>query len=399
MRKSTGIVLIICLVSALLTLPLIWTHNSEAAAEPIKIGCMLDLTSYLSIPCKPALQGIQIKLEEVGSIDGRPIQLILEDTASNPDQAIDKARKLVERDKVKAIIGPLGGVPSAAVAGYLSQKRIPSIAITGQTDEVALLRSLTYLPNGHNSAIGYASGVYTYDAGIRTVVTSAMDYVAAHSLMDGFAKAFVKERGGKIIQQQWVPPTATDYSSFIMGMQKADAAVVFFVGTAVIPFYTQYSQLGKMPVVEVYSEIEFPGNISELGMIPAKIPVVSGLTWIFTDPGKESQAFVSKYKQKYGGRPAQFAMLGYSSTAVVLDSLRRAGVDASQEALIKAFNETDLQLPQGRIRFNKDHIGIANFRFIGYEEKSGRIEFVEKKKYQISSELTQDNKFKISLAK
>lgn len=399
MRKSTGIVLSTCLVLTLSIIPITWVHNSEAAsAEPIKIGCMLDLTSYLSMPSKTALQGIRMRIDEVGPIAGRPLELILEDDASNPDQAIDKARKLVERDKVKVIIGPLGGVPAAAVASYLAQKRIPSIAITGQTDEVASLHSLTYLPNGHNSQGGYATGVYAYDAGLRRVVTSAMDYVAAHSLIEGFGQSF-KERGGEIIQQQWVPPTATDYSSFIMGMQKADAAVVFFVGTAVVPFFTQYSELGKMPVLEAYSEIEFPEVLAELGTIPAKIPVVSGLTWIYTDPSKESQAFVSKYKQKHGGRPSQFAELGYSSTAVVLDALKRAGTDASQEALIKAFDETDLQLARGRIKFNKDHIGISNMRYIGYEEKGGKLEIVQKKMYQTLSELTPDNKFKITLVK
>ena len=95
--------------------------------------------------------------------------------------------------------------------------------------------------------------------------------------MEGFAEAFVKERGGKIIQQQWVPPTATDYSSFILGMNKADAAVVFFVGTAVVPFFSQYGELGKMPVIETYSEIEFPELIKELGSAPARIPVTSDL--------------------------------------------------------------------------------------------------------------------------
>ena len=136
-----------------------WVSVSTAAsAEPIKIGCMLDLTSYLSVPCKPALQGIQIKIEEAGSINGRRVQLIIEDDASNPDQAMDKARKLVERDKVKAIIGPLGAVPAAAVAPYLAQRKIPSIAIISQTDEVASMRSLTYLPHGHNAQLGYGTG-------------------------------------------------------------------------------------------------------------------------------------------------------------------------------------------------------------------------------------------------
>lgn len=394
MRKKTFAVLAVFSLWACLALQV----QNSVAAESLKIGCMLDLTSYLSVPCKPALQGIRIKMEEVGSIEGRPLELILEDTASNPDQAIDKARKLVERDKVKVIIGPLGAVPAAAVAPYLAQKKIPSIAIVTQTDEVALMRSLTYLPHGHNSQVGYAGGVYAYDAGLRTVITSAMDFVGGHDDIDGFARAFT-ERGGKIIQQQWVPPTTTDYSSYILGMKKADAVVVFFVGTAVVPFFSQYAELGKMPVLEVYSELEFPGIIGQLGTTPAKIPVTSALSWIYTESDKVSRGFVEKYKQKHGGRPAHFALLGYSSTSIVLNALARAGVNASQEVLINAFDETDLELPEGRIRFTKDHIGTPTYRYVGYEAKGDKVEFVEKARYQASSELTPDDKFKINIVK
>jgi branched-chain amino acid transport system substrate-binding protein len=390
---SIGFVVLILLVASLT-----WACPKPAPAESIKIGCMLDLTSYMSVPCKPEQEGIKIRIEESGFIDGRPVELIIEDTASSPDQALDKARKLVERDKVKLIIGPHGATPAAAVAAYLAESKIPSTAIIGQTDEVASLHSLTYLPHGHNSQVGYASGVYAYEAGLRTVVTSSMDFVGGHSLMDGFAQAFVTERGGKIIQQQWVPPTATDYSSYILGMEEADAAVVFFVGTAVVPFFSQYGELGKMPVVESYSELEFPELIGELGTIPAEIPVVSSLTWIYTDPSPESQAFVSKYEQKYGHRPAHFALLGYSAASIMLDALQRAGADASQEELIKALDETDLQLPEGRIKFNEDHIGIANVRFVGYVEKDGQIEFTEEARYQVLSELAPGGEFKITLA-
>jgi ABC-type branched-subunit amino acid transport system substrate-binding protein len=183
-----------------------------------------------------------------------------------------------------------------------------------------------------------------------------------------------------------------------LGMEEADAAVVFFVGTAVVPFFSQYGELGKMPVVESYSELEFPELIGELGTIPAEIPVVSSLTWIYTDPSPESQAFVSKYEQKYGHRPAHFALLGYSAASIMLDALQRAGADASQEELIKALDETDLQLPEGRIKFNEDHIGIANVRFVGYVEKDGQIEFTEEARYQVLSELAPGGEFKITLA-
>lgn len=66
--------------------------------------------------------------------------------------------------------------------------------------------------------------------GYRTATTIGADYVAGHDFIGGFVQAF-EERGGKVIQQQWYPMGATDFTSYIINLKKADCLVAWLPGS------------------------------------------------------------------------------------------------------------------------------------------------------------------------
>jgi len=76
-----------------------------ASAKPLKIGAILDFTGPAAMLGPLFKDGIVMALEEnKNQVAGRPIELIAEDTAGDPAVSLEKARKLVERDKVNIII-------------------------------------------------------------------------------------------------------------------------------------------------------------------------------------------------------------------------------------------------------------------------------------------------------
>src|SRR3984885_12387797 len=73
-------------------------RRAIAQAGPIKIGLLVPLTGVVASGGKERVEGVQFYLDQVNStIAGRKVELVIEDDASNPDTALQKARRLVEQ--------------------------------------------------------------------------------------------------------------------------------------------------------------------------------------------------------------------------------------------------------------------------------------------------------------
>ncbi|MGD0916825.1 MAG: ABC transporter substrate-binding protein [Thermodesulfobacteriota bacterium] len=385
-KKVLGYVMALVLATSLISLMVSSQANAQAK-EPIKIGVLGDLTSFLANVVKGANEGIKLAVDEVGSVGGRRIELIFEDDASSPDQTLDKARKLVERDHVALTIGPLNGGCAVAVAPYLDRMKSPNIQYVVQPDELAAMSKSMFLCSGTHRMNAYAAGMYAAQKlHYKTAVTFALDFAGTYGHINGFTEGFV-ENGGKIIEKRWVPPTATDFSAYILGLQKADVAAVLVFGNTTVPFYQQYAKVGKMPLIDVYSELDFPENRNPLGEIPAKLGVTCCESWAYDEPGSESQQFVSKYKEKFGVLPIHMALMGYDSAKIAISALERTKGDTSSDALIKALYQTDMNTIYGKRSFSKDRLGVSNPRIMKPKSKDGGFTMEVVERYKIKGEL------------
>ena len=88
------------------------------AQEPVKIGAIFSVTgaaSFLGEPEKNTVLMLKEQINKSGGINGRPVEIIIEDSKSDESAAVLAAKKLIERDKVIAIIGPSTTGESMAV--------------------------------------------------------------------------------------------------------------------------------------------------------------------------------------------------------------------------------------------------------------------------------------------
>jgi branched-chain amino acid transport system substrate-binding protein len=113
-----------------------------AGADPgitdssIKIGSSYPFSgpasAYSSIP--KALTGYFKKVNEAGGVNGRKIEFVTYDDGYEPQRALTNARKLVEQDKVFAVVNPLGTANNVAIRDYLNQRKVPQLYVaTGAT--------------------------------------------------------------------------------------------------------------------------------------------------------------------------------------------------------------------------------------------------------------------------
>jgi branched-chain amino acid transport system substrate-binding protein len=334
-----------------------------AEKKSMKIGFMTDLTGILSVNGIPNKEGAILAMEEAGyKVNGRPVELIVEDEASDPGVAMDKARKLVETNKICVLIGPHNAACASAVAAYVNKTQTPNITNSmGIAADVPLKNNWTWALWGTLRQLSYPMGAYAYDVlGIRTVTTMATDYVAGREFLGGFLDSFT-ERGGRIIQQQWIPLGTKDVSSYITALNEADALVPWFAGVTATVGVRQIKEFKvKMPVIMPQSQ--FPANpkqIAEIGDYGVGIITSDAYVWTLDAPGNKE--FVERYKKRWGDVPASVSYYAYFAVQVALEALKKTGGDTSPAAIAKIFNDTTFNSLVGPVSFGPAHVPVANY--------------------------------------
>ena len=204
-----------------------------ATGEPLKIGFDEGFTGFMAVDAELTEKGIKLALEQVGDQSmGRPIEYIKADNASDPVQAVDKARQLVESDGIHVMLGPIFSPSNAAVTDYLAKDGgIPSISIFGQPiDNMKTANGLSFVPAGMFSFAGYVTGKYAAEEmGWKTANCINFEDTAGRQLQKGFNNGF-EEAGGKIVSTQFVPIDAVDFSSYLTSLKDADCTYWWIFG-------------------------------------------------------------------------------------------------------------------------------------------------------------------------
>src|SRR5687767_5003517 len=107
----------------LVLLLLLATPAAARGQGPVKIGLLLPYTGVLSVQGIDTTRGLELQLARVGAkAGGREIQLLKEDTEAKPDVGLTKIRKLIERDRVDFVVGPVNSVVALDIRNYVHEQ-------------------------------------------------------------------------------------------------------------------------------------------------------------------------------------------------------------------------------------------------------------------------------------
>jgi branched-chain amino acid transport system substrate-binding protein len=345
------------------------------AKDPIKIGANLGMTGFMALDGKTTLEGIKIKLDEIGwKIDGRKIELLVEDNASDPVMAVDKARKQVERDKVDVVLGPVFSPAAFAMVDYLAKSGTPAISIFGHGETALNIGAdLLFVPMGMHFKQGYLMGKYAGEKlGVKTAIMIYVDEDTGDVIANG-VEAGLKESGGALIQRHKPPMGTMDYTSYIINSKKSDAVFFWIFGNMVGPFVTQYRDSGKkMPLIlPMVSNLQEP-VMKEIG--DASLNIYGSDHYVPLIDNAINNKFAKAYLNKYGEQPNTDAFGGWLATTLFLEAVKATGGDTSHKAIVKAMAKVKINTPTGMYTFSKEknaYIGTGNF-FIVKSAKMGK---------------------------
>jgi branched-chain amino acid transport system substrate-binding protein len=385
-KKILFVVFALIVSLTILTIPFSSGYAKSKDTKSIKIGVLLPLTGPYAMWGKMFQNSMELALDGVGwKVAGKKIELIIEDEGGEDvSMALEKAKKLVEANRVGLLMGPFYGGSAFSVMPYTSSIPIVNVKWSqpGKNKNEIGNKYGFWVPTTYPDNT-YPLGQYAYEEkGIRTVTTIGSDYDCAYEFVEGFTDAF-KSKGGKVIQQQWAPLTEIDYTPYLSNLKMADAMVVGTLGPpAKLALFSQYDQLGlfkKMPIF-----------ISEVGTLPPpvmqemgdKIIGVKGVEKFLTSlKNPEAQEFLKSYQAKYKSVPDDKASDAYSGMKVVLAALKATGGDTDPDMLKKALLNVKLNLPPGPFQFSEGRVGMVPLRVSEVQRVGGKLQWVPVKEY------------------
>jgi len=215
----------------------------------IKIGVLATFQGAFTVLGEDSLRGAMTAVDEFGGkVAGKKIEIVKGSSDASPDSAVQAARKLVEQDGVKVLIGPLSGDEGLAIKEYA--KTQPNVTILNGTSAAqdATLRDpapnfFRFSTDGAQWMAGLGDYVYTVK-GYHKVATVAEDYSFPYTQVFGFMAEFCKA-GGHVPSKSWVPIGNKDFSSVIAAIpEDVDAIYVALGGADAVNFLSQYQQAG-----------------------------------------------------------------------------------------------------------------------------------------------------------
>jgi branched-chain amino acid transport system substrate-binding protein len=388
-RRINGTILC-SLLLALLLVP-VFGNEMGHAAEPIKIGAFFALSgpaASIGAPTKLVAQMVVDRINQEGGIGNRPLELVVGDTESDPTKALMEAKRLIEKEKVVALIGPTRTDSGMAVKPYIEDTAHLPIVMTIGGDPV--------IAGGK-----FGPFKYTFKTPQRTSVAVKKVYeylksqgktkIALLTASDGFGKdglsslkQLAPEYGLTVAAEEVFAVADTDMTPQLVKIRDsgAEALICWTIGPAGARVAKNVKQLAiSMPLIQCHGQpdpkyIELAGEAADGSIMPStKLMVADQLP--DSDPQKAVILdFIHLYKDVYHF-DQQYPInthSGYAWDAIYLlaNAMRQVGIEP--EAL-----RTAIEQMQGYIGISgvynltpEDHNGLGTDSLVMVKIENGK---------------------------
>ncbi len=322
------------------------------AKEPYKIGALLAVTgpaSFLGEPEKNTAVMLEEQINKAGGINGHPIEIIVEDTKSDETQAVLSAKKLLENDKVLAIIGPSTTGESMAVIPIMNNAETPLISCAAGAPITLPVKERFWIFKTPQYDLSAVEAIYEYmkkhgisKIGIITISTGFGD-AGRKALLE-----IAPKYGITIAADERYGPKDSDMTTQLTKIKAAGAQAVinWSVGPGQVIVTKNWDAL-KLGIPLYHSHgwgskknIELAGKAAE-GVIA---PLGRLVVWDRLPDKHPQKALLKKYTQDYEARfkaePGTFGGHAYDAIMMLVEAMKKVGPDRKK---IRDYIETNIK--------------------------------------------------------
>ncbi|MFZ0374324.1 MAG: ABC transporter substrate-binding protein [Xanthobacteraceae bacterium] len=201
-----------------------------AANEPIRVGYLPALTGPSSSTGIGISRGTQLAVQEInaaGGINGRPLELVVRDTQSDPTKAVNASAELTNKERVQVVFGPLNSGESLAVVPLLARSNTLQMHpcwVDSLVDAQKYPMCFRNAPT--NQQIGGAANRYVVDVLNRKKVAVISDTTGYGTASANAYVPMLKARGAEVVYRGNVDAANPDLKPELLRMQSAGAEAI-----------------------------------------------------------------------------------------------------------------------------------------------------------------------------
>jgi branched-chain amino acid transport system substrate-binding protein len=375
-------------VAVALVLMTMWGGMVYAESDEIRIGCLFAVTgkaAWLGEPEKKTAEMLADEINAAGGINGRKIKLIIEDDQADNTRAVNAVKKLIEKDKVCAIIGPSVTGTTMAIIPIMQEAKIPLVscaAAAAIVEPVAERYWIFKTPQKDSDAV---RRIYEH------MISKGIKDVGLITATSGFGdagrtqlKALAAEYKINLVADETYAPTDTDMTAQLVNIRKANAQAVINWSiepaqaivpknmkqlNLAIPLYQSHG-FGNVKYAEAAGEagegIIFPaGRLLAVDTLAADHPQKAVLT-----------EYKTKYESKFNEPVSTFGGHAFDALHIVANAIKKVGTDPAK--LRDAIETTEFVGTGGMFKMSaQDHSGLDKNAFEMLTVKGGKFVVLE----------------------
>jgi branched-chain amino acid transport system substrate-binding protein len=342
--------LLIILVGALL-LPV-----SAFADDTIKIGVIQPLTGSVAYNGTTDVNGAKLAADEInakGGVLGKKIELVVEDGQCKPADTVNAAEKLIQRDKVVAIMGAFCSSATLAIMPVAQNYKIPLVTAVSSAAALTEKGNPWFFRATETDALlakAFAKILYN-DLKLRTVA-----YIGVN---DDFGRGGVAEfekqmdaLGAKTAMKEYFEHGTSDFYTLLTKLKSSGADGVFVAaetqdGSILVKQKAELGISTKMFGVGSWATADFIKLAGSAGEgIYAAVPYAS------TMATPKNKTFVADYENRYHEAPGKYSAAGYNGINIIAQAIERAK-SPDADNIRQALGKTDYDGPNGHFQFDE----------------------------------------------
>ena len=334
--------------------------SPKSAAAPIKIGAVLPFSGGVELYGEQAKVGLDLAAKEInagGGILGHPVEMIYADDGTRPKIAEAAARKLVKKDRVFALVGPITSRNLNVLKPYSEKHKIPLFYATNYEGGVCgpYFFSLSTVPNQELSELLPYMNKNFGD----TYYLLGADRVWPHAMFK-VATPMITNLGGKVVATEYTLGTETDFTPLIKRIMASKAKVLLFAlkGDG-LNFINQAREQGLMKET----------TIAFLGLSEIELPIFHGkaknmfvtVPFLAASSAPAVKDFVARVQASAGRKTtvSSLVMTHYNALMAMKAAIEKAG-KVDREAMVKALDGLTINTPTGLLKIGKNHHSTMN---------------------------------------
>ncbi len=330
----------------------------DSGEKVLKVGLFLPQVGPFAGIAKDQANGFRNYVENLkgGMLSGYKVEIVPADTANDPAVARENVQRLVERDKVDAVVGIISSAVAYSVAPYLQESGVPVIFTATAADDLTQRRHAPnfFRTSTSSSQLMMPLGSYACKTlGYRTATMVSLDYAFGYEAMGGFARSY-EDAGCKIVQELYSPLGTADWAPVVQQIKKdVDVVVQTTSGSDAVKFLQAYRDFGLTDIPQLAN-----GFGTDLSTLPepaqrelaTKLQSVAYYAEALDTPA--NQQFQKSFREKYAHTPGIYAEATYVA-GMVLEAALASGQKVDHAGLTAAIGKVQIDAPRGPLKFDQ----------------------------------------------